>query len=292
MAEGGGGAARIACSRCQRPFELPESPSATPEHLPYLLQCEHVFCGTCLKVQYINSDSIICLFCQVPTPVDAEIGVEALPLDKCIIGALYTEKMLQNSKTTIQMATEDPEVDNEQKKENEENKLDVAERKLHQKCKRMTKENSELDSYCFEKIYWSQKAINVRLSTSESFAMEEAEACKDMCPSNVQFGNYPGKLAYQREKKQPKEKNCSSESRKWTREQQCTEKNKNLNKIWCGEGTGGLQAKLKPAESKGRTSDYDAERNVIGTRYVSRHFLSRVFRLTFEVLFLLNPVFF
>uniref|UniRef100_UPI00398EDE7B RING finger protein 17 isoform X2 n=1 Tax=Pristiophorus japonicus TaxID=55135 RepID=UPI00398EDE7B len=264
MAAGGGMVARKACSRCQRQFRLSESPSATPEHLPYLLQCEHVFCGTCLKMQCINSDSIICLLCQVPTPVDAEYGVKVLPLDKCIIGALYTEKMLQKTKISIQMSIEGPEDDDEQNKENDENKLDVAERKLHQKGKRMIKENSKLDSSSFEKIYKSQWLRHFP-PTSESFAMEKAEACKGMHQSNMQRGNDSGKLAYQGEKKQPKEKNCSLESRKWTRKQQCTAKNKN--KIWCGEGTSSFPAKLRPAESKGRTTNCDVEWNVIGNSF-------------------------
>ncbi|XP_067889802.1 RING finger protein 17 [Heterodontus francisci] len=188
--------------------------------------------------------------CSVPTPVDADSGVEALPLDKYIIGALYIQKLLQSTKTNIQMATEGPEVVNEKKKESDETKLNVTERKLHQKCKPVVKENSELDSSSFDKIYWSQKAIN-----SESFEMEETEACKDTCQLNLQCEKDTEKLTYQREK------HCSLESKKWTRNQHCAEKNKNPD--GCGKESGGLQAKLRTAESKGETCDCDAERNVI-----------------------------
>ncbi|XP_048453897.1 uncharacterized protein LOC125483309 [Rhincodon typus] len=186
MAEGGDGV-RV-CLRCRKVFQIPELPNTTSEHLPYLLQCEHVFCGTCLKVQHINSD-VICLLCQVPTPVDADTGVEALPLDKYIIGALYAEKMFHNTKNNAQMVTEDSEVSNDSEQKNKDNKLPVTERKLYQECKHL---KSELDTSDFDKIYWSQKGIPASFSklTKLNGECERSIMCPELSATRKERQDY------------------------------------------------------------------------------------------------------
>uniref|UniRef100_A0A4W3HK33 RING finger protein 17 n=1 Tax=Callorhinchus milii TaxID=7868 RepID=A0A4W3HK33_CALMI len=172
MAERGQRARVSACPRCQTPFQLPESFSDATEHLPRLLDCEHVFCDQCLlTIHCTESNFIICPSCQVSTPVIAEIGVEGLPLDNWIIGTLCTEKILLNTKTR----SEEPGVGNKEKnKVNEESELDITERNTlcQKRQKFMSKEDTELGISCFEKICYKQEAKNLTPSppTPESFS--------------------------------------------------------------------------------------------------------------------------
>ncbi|GCC29429.1 hypothetical protein chiPu_0007871 [Chiloscyllium punctatum] len=113
---------------------------------------------------------------SVPIPVGADPGAEALPLDKYIIDALYTEEMLHDSKNNIQMVTEDSEVSNDPKQQNED-KLLVTERILHQECKHV---KSELDTSNFDKTNWNQKGIPE--SFFEQMRMNGECESSIMCP--------------------------------------------------------------------------------------------------------------